>query len=528
MRKQRLELNWVNKDQQFKLEPRVLLTERIIGTPASSSDKSNLMIYGDNLLALKALESEFSGAIKAVVIDPPYNTGNAFEHYDDGIEHSIWLSLMKPRLEILRRLLSENGSIWIMIDDNEMHYLKVLCDEIFGRSNFVGSIIWQHSVQGKGYVGKFSLSHNYILVYRKSDKFTLGLLDRTEEHNKNYSNPDNDPRGLWRTGDVRNALDRPNLKYEISTPSGKKINPPEKGWRWSKQTVAEKIQKGEIIFSADESRIIKKIYLCEQEGRVPETLWLGSEVGTTREANKEIKNLFPDDLFSTPKPERLIKRILELSTSPNDWVLDSFLGSGTTVAVAHKMGRRWIGIECGEHCKSHCLPRLTKIVEGVEAGGITNDVKWTGGGSFHFMHLAPSLLTKDSHENWIISPKYNPVQLAEAICKHEGFKFWPDKNVYWKQGKSTENDFIFVTTEFLTTERIEKILGTMKPNETLLICAKAFRVQSDKYPSITIKKIPQILLGRCEFGCDDYSLNIQEFTQSAAEINQAQVGFTES
>ena len=344
--KTKLELTWIGKENRPRLEPRILLEdpEKSCHAPHRVTDHDlfdNRLIFGDNLLALKALEQEFTGKIKCICIDPPYNTGAAWEHYDDSVEHSLWLTLMRDRLEILGRLLRADGSIWICLDDNEAHYLKVLCDEVFGRTNFLASVIWQHSVQGKGYSGKFSVHHNYVLAYQRSEEFVLGDMPRKDEHNVNYSNPDNDPRGAWRAGDVRNALYRPNLIYDLVTPSGKIIKPPPKGWRWSKGTMAEKIKTGQIVFRSDETRIVHKIYLSEQEGRVPETVWFGEDVGTTREASAESKDLFGvQNVFGTPKPERLVERILQISTAPGDWVLDSFAGSGTTGAVAHKMGRR--------------------------------------------------------------------------------------------------------------------------------------------------------------------------------------------
>jgi len=513
--KPKLELTWIGKGEQPKLEPRILIED-----PSKSyGDKNaeNMLIYGDNLLALKALEQDFAGKIKCIYIDPPYNTGSAFEHYDDSIEHSTWLNLMKPRLDILRNLLRDDGSIWISIDDNEGHYLKVLCDEIFGRNTFVANIVWQHSLQSKGYGGKFSNHHNYVLCYGRTQTFELGLLERSEEHNINYSNPDNDPRGLWRSGDVRNALVRKNLMYNIKTPSGKTITHPPKGWRFSKDTFEKELAEGKIIFSKDEDRIIRKIYLADQEGRVPETIWFGNDVGTTREANAEIKLLEFTSVFGTPKPERLIQRILQIATNPGDWVLDSFLGSGTTSAVAHKMKRRWIGIELGEHCHTHCIPRLQKVCNGTDQGGISEAQNWKGGGGFKNYYLAPSLLKQDSRGNWIISKEYNAVQLAAAMAKHEGFRFMPDETYYWKQGKSTEKDFIFTTTNFVSVEFIDTIHGEMKNDESLLICCTSFSKAADKYPNITIKKIPKMLLGRCEFGKDDYSLNIINMPQENDE-----------
>lgn len=366
------ELNWVNRNQAEQTAESVpyhlLKFEQAYGDETMARD--NLIIQGDNLQALKALLPLYGGQVKCIFIDPPYNTQSAFEHYDDKLEHAQWLSMMYPRLQLLKDLLHDTGSIWITLDDNESHYLKVMCDEIFGRRNFMGNIIWNHSVQAKGYAGKFSIHHNHILVYRKSDSFLLKNLGRTEEHNVNYSNPDDDPKGRWRSGDVRNALVRPNLMYNIITPNGNIIEHPVKGWRFSKETFERELAEGKIIFSEDETRIIRKIYLCDQDGRVPESLWFADEAGTTRDASSELKNLFEDEIFETPKPEKLIERILSISTSENDLVLDSFLGSGTTAAVAHKMTRRYIGIEMGEHSKTHVIPRLIKVMEG-EQGGIS-------------------------------------------------------------------------------------------------------------------------------------------------------------
>ena len=504
---QKLELTWIGKGKDPQLEPRILIEDptKSYGDP----NAENMLISGDNLLALRALEQNYSGKIKCIYIDPPYNTGHAFEHYDDGIEHSLWLNLMKPRLEILRNLLSDNGSLWVTLDDNEAHYFKVMCDEIFGRSNFVGTTIWQHSLQSKGYPGKFSIHHNYTFCYKKSDRFILNSLDRTEEHNKNYSNPDNDPRGLWRSGDVRNSLVRKNLMYDIKTPSGKIIKHPPKGWRFSKETFEKELEEGKIFFSEDETRIIRKIYLDDQDGRVPETIWFATEVGTTREANAENKILSPDDPFGTPKPERLLERILMLASNEKDLVLDSFLGSGTTAAVAHKMKRKWIGIELGEHATTHCLPRLRKVVSGKDKGGISEALNWKGGGGFKFYTLAPSLIQKDKYGNDIINTAYNANMLAAAMAKQEGFRYLPHESTYWKQGNSTEKDYIFTTTQFVTVEMLDRLAEEMQPNESLLVCCKGFAAACKaRHSNITIKKIPQMLFGRCEFGKDDYSLNI--------------------
>jgi len=511
-RLKRLELTWIGKEDRPRLEPRILLEDEELSYAKRVSNEDifdNRLIHGDNLLALKALEQEFAGKIKCVFIDPPYNTGSAFTHYDDGLEHSIWLSLMRDRIEVIRELLTEDGSLWITIDDNEAHYLKVLCDELFGRSNFVASTIWNHSVQSKGYSGKFSVHHNYVLVYRKSPLFVLNDLPRQDEHNVNYSNPDNDPRGPWRSGDVRNSLVRPNLMYDITAPSGKVIKHPPKGWRFARETFERELAEGKIKFSPDETRIIRKIYLADQEGRVPETLWFAQDVGTTREASGEVREFVTGDFFDTPKPERLLERILTLATRTGDIVLDSFLGSGTTAAVAHKMGRRWVGIELGEHAVTHCMPRLKKVVAGEDPGGITEAVGWKGGGGFRFFKLAPSLLEKDKWGNWIVSKQYKPEMLAEAMCKLESFRYAPDREVFWNHGHSTERDFIYVTTQNLSPDQLRFISEQVGPERTLLICCGAFRGKPD-FPNLTVKKIPQAVLARCEWSKDDYSLNVTE------------------
>ncbi|MCE5319419.1 MAG: site-specific DNA-methyltransferase [Parachlamydia sp.] len=396
--KDSIELIWPAKDKWEPLEPHTLL-EKQMYVSGREGINDNLLIYGDNLLAMKALEKDFTGKVKCIYIDPPYNTKSCFEHYDDSFEHSVWLNMMKERLIILQKLLSEDGSIWISIDDEECHYLKVVCDEIFGRKNFLENVIWQHSVQGKGYLGIFSTHHNHILSYKKSNLFKLNSCQRLEKHNKAYSNPDNDPKGPWRTGDVRNSLYRKNLIYDLVTPSGKTISPPSNGWRWSKETMQRKIETGEIVFRNNENNIIRKIHLCDQNGRVPESIWFADEVGTTREADSESKKLFDaNNKFSTPKPERLIQRILHIATNPGDLVLDCFAGSGTTGAVAHKMGRRWIMIELGEHCLTHIIPRLQKVIDGTDQGGISVATNWLGGGGFRYYELVNQALETNNME----------------------------------------------------------------------------------------------------------------------------------
>ena len=524
MQKQRLELDWIGKDEERRLEPRILIENA--ANSYGAKDSGNTLVRGDNLLALKALESDYSGKVKLCFIDPPYNTGSAFTQYDDGLEHSIWLSLISDRLKAIRRLLSEDGSLWISIDDNEAHYLKVVCDEIFGRKQFIASIVWQKTTSSRNDAEFFSISQDYILIYAKDrTKLKLNRLPRTAAAEAAYSNPDNDPRGPWREGDykcAKSADERPNLFYSIKHPkTGEEVWPRrERVWAYGRDEHERHVRESLLWWGKTGNYSLPKLKRFRSQApddQIPHTLWLAEEVGQTRTARTESKDLFPGDPFGTPKPERLMRRIIELATNKGDLVLDSFAGSGTTGAVAHKLQRQWIMVELGEHCNTHIAPRMKKVVDG-DGVGVSEELDWKGGGGFTFCELAPSLLQKDTRGNWIISPKYNAVMLAQAVCKHEGFKFWPDAKTYWKQGYSTEKDFIFVTTEFLTAEHLDKIAAQMKPDETLLICAKSYRATTARYPNITIKKIPQMLLGRCEFGRDDYSLNIKEQVQEEMDI----------
>lgn len=532
MTKQKLELTWIGKDVRPKLEPRILLEDPSKSYHAKhrvgeNDIFDNHLIFGDNLLALKALEQEFTGKVKCVFIDPPYNTGSAFTHYDDGLEHSIWLSLMRDRLEIIRGLLSDDGSLWITIDDNEAHYLKVLCDEVFGRTCFISNVAWRTSDSSNNNVTKFSLDHNDILVYAKNRDWRPRFLNDPKKRS-HFKNPDNDPRGPWFDGNnIQNPGLRPNLQYDIVTPNGNSIKHPPNGWRWSRETIEEKMKTGEIRFSNDFKRVIRRTYLADMEGLPPTSLWTDlEETGHNRQAKYELKNLFPEvavtELFGTPKPERLIQKILSISTNEGDLVLDSFAGSGTTGAVAHKMGRRWIMIELGEHCHTHIIPRLQKVIDGEDQGGISQAVNWKGGGGFRYYSLAPSLLQQDKWGQWVINKDYNPDMLAAAICKLEGFSFAPSADHYWQHGYSTESDFIYVTTQSLTVEQLQALSDEVGLTHTLLVCCAAFRGDVGRFPNLTIKKIPKMVLQKCEWGHDDYSLNVENLPQAPKQnVTQA-------
>ena len=396
-------LNWLTRDADIQAVARVpyRLLEESPDLSTGDSDADNMLIQDDNLEALKALLPFYAGQVKCIYIDPPYNTRSAFEHYDDNLEHSKWLAMIWPRLELLRDLLAEDGSIWVSIDDNEAHYLKVVMDEVFGRSNFIDTVIWRKNYSPKSSARHFSSDHDYILVFaRDPDSFQPNLMPRTERQNKAYKNPDNDPRGPWKTSDLSARNPYSLGKYSITTPSGRVIEGPPKGRYWviKKEKMEELHEDNRIWWGKNQDAIpqIKRFLSEVKEGRVPQTLWSYEDVGHTQDAKKETVKLFGNEVFGTPKPERLIQRILHIATNPGDLVLDSFLGSGTTAAVAHKMGRRYIGIEMGEHAVSHCVPRLNKVIDG-EQGGISKSVGWQGGGGFRFYRLGPPVFDEEGH-----------------------------------------------------------------------------------------------------------------------------------
>lgn len=474
----------------------------------------NMLIHGDNLLALKALEQDYAGKVKCIYIDPPYNTGNAFEHYDDGLEHSIWLSLMRDRLEILKRLLSDDGSIWISLDDNEQAYCKVLCDEIFGRQNFINNVIWQKKFSPQNDAKWLSDNHDFIMVYAKNKMvWRPNLLPRSEEMNARYKNPDNDPRGVWTSGDI--SVKRITLKdiYPIKTPSGREVMPPAgTSWRLSKETLEKMIQENRIWFGPNGDSVprIKRFLSEVKDGMTALTIWPYTEVGHNQDAKKEVIAFNSEDVFATPKPERLIERVLTLASNPGDLVLDSFLGSGTTAAVAHKMGRRWIGVEMGDHVYTHCLPRLKKVINGEDLGGVTTSTGWLCGGGFKFYELASSLIVKDKYGQQIISDKYNADMLAEAMCKILGYHYKPDSTAYWKQGYSSEKSFIYTTTFSMQEASLERLHEEVGDNN-LLVCCSAFSGNSKAYPNISVKKIPAAILKKCEWGREGYPLNLTNY-----------------
>lgn len=569
----KLELTWYGKDEPIRVEPRLLIENAELSNISKDSDTENMLIHGDNLLALKALEKDYAGQIKCIYIDPPYNTGSAFEHYDDNLEHSIWLGLMKQRLEILRTLLSADGTIWIQIDDEEQAYLKVLCDEVFGRSNFINMI----SVNMKNIAGasgggedkRLKKNCEFILAYAKkyvdmpvfngayeytemseliqqyldngvSWKYTSVLVD---EGKKKYIGSTVDGNGdeikvYLREDVIIKSVKKLALEDEITEKEAYR----KYGTKIFQTTNAQSSIRTRVIDYKKEYQIDEDVISIEyvpktgkNKGKIYEQFYKGekcrlfvwlrdtSEVidgelykkdaqGTYWDYTGQMKNLTKEGNVVFPngkKPEALIQRVLEMASNEGDLVLDSFLGSGTTAAVAHKMGRRYIGIEMGEHAYTHCKVRLDKVIAGEDKGGITASVDWQGGGGYRFYELAPTLISKDAFGESVINKEYDADMLAAAVALHEGFRYQPDDNLFWKQSVGNENSYLFVTTRHLNGTYLDFIRDTMQDDEYLIIACKSYDSGMDKaYDNIVIKKIPQMLLNRCEFGRDDYALNI--------------------
>lgn len=553
----KLELTWFDKEKEINVEPRILLKsnelsykKEVFNLFDNSSFYENVLIHGDNLFGLKSIETKYTNSIKCVYIDPPYNTGSAFERYDDNLEHSTWLSLMKPRLEIIRKLLRDDGVIFIQIDNNEMAYLKVLCDEIFGRNNHLSTITIK--VKAPAGVGQESFLfdvNEYILVYaKKIDQCKLYphkiKEDLSDNVYKQYSslikfdietihqigtlhserNGDIDLMKIDSFNISRISQDSKNSAFyaqnrdfiiRTTNPQGglmKKLLPqiPREGlykisYKPSKGNKADSMIEywflnGSLIVWLKDSSIIEngEIYKLNKMTN----LWTDNFFqGIANEGNVTLK--------AGKKPEFLIKRIFDLSTKEGDLVLDSFLGSGTTCAVAHKMRRRWIGIEMGNQVYDLCKSRLDLIINGNDASGITKAVNWTGGGGYTFYELAPTLINEDTFGEPIINKEYSADMLASAVALHEGFKYCPDPSCFWKQSKSNENSYLFVTTNHLTVELLKEIENKMADDEFLLIACKSCEKNCLEYSDkIKVKKIPQMLLGKCEFGKDNYNLNI--------------------
>lgn len=574
---QKLELTWIGKDDDREaIEPRILIEDPKYSYGDTASD--NMLIHGDNLLALKALEQQYSNSIKCIYIDPPYNTGNAFDYYDDSIEHSIWLDLMRERLYSLHNLLAKDGCMWVQIDDEEQAYLKVLCDEIFGRNNFVNMISVNMKstagASGGGEDKRLKKNCEYILLYAKDYNslplfrtayeytemyeyvcqckknginwhYTSVLVDKgTKEYIGSTVNGDGDEIKVYRRigyviKSIRQIMDDEHIPekdvyYKYSTcifeakdaqtsirtrvidfKKENAIDDDLVSIEYVPKTGRNKGALYEQYYKGDKCRLFA--WLKDIGEMIDGILYKKDIQGTYWNLSSHLNNLTKEGHVLFPKgkkPEYLIGRIIDMCSNPGDLVLDSFLGSGTTAAVAQKMGRRYIGIELGNHAYTHCYPRLKMVTDGTDQGGISKAQNWKGGSGFKFYELAPSLLKEDKFGNLVINKEYNADMLAAAMAKQEGYTYQPDTTLYWKQGRSSEHDYIYTTTQFLTVESIDAISETMQDGESLLICCTAFQKECATHAkNITVKKIPQMLLGRCEFNKDDYSLNIIDMPQ---------------
>lgn len=544
-RNTRLELTWIDKDVRPRLEPRVLLEDSSRGVIAdyrhsAKEHYDNRLIFGDNLLALKALQQEFAKKVKCIYIDPPYNTGSAFEHYDDGVEHSVWLGLMRDRLELLRELLRDDGVIFVHIDDNEHAYLKVLMDEIFGRRNFCGQFIWEKKKKPSFLNANMGVVTEYILAYSpdrsKSPAFIGGLT--TEGKKYPLNNAGNsvqilkfparsvqfmcddqviDPQDMSGGNIVTKLLDQ----LEIREGTNANCFRLEGEWRYSQKKLDSIIAAGETLVISKVPFRPNHVKAGGEEKKLKNLLSISHfQMATYEDSNAESKLLFGDTPFDYPKPEKLLYTLITAVTKPGDLVLDSFAGSGTTGAVAHKLKRRWIMVELGDHCHSHIIPRMEKVVRGEDLGGITETANWHGGGGFRYYRLAPSLLQKDKFDNWVISQEFNPEMLAEACCKLEGFEYAPSDSIYWQHGRSTETDFIYVTTQHFTASQLQQLNDEVGTDRTLLVLCKSFNGKSDRWPRLTVKKIPKAVLTRCEWGHDDYSLKIENLPKAPKKKGQ--------
>ncbi len=559
MSKQKLELTWIGKEKRPQLEPRILLEDQEKSYHAKhriTDDDifDNRLIFGDNLLALKALEADFSGEIKCIYIDPPFNTGDMFENYDDGLEHSIWLGLMHQRFLSLRTLLKEDGSIFVHLNDDELDYCKILLDEVFGRANFVNRItIDARSPSAFSTVnpGVFKASE-YILWYAKNKKNFVensGRVRRTPDaaYNQWLVNPEA-PFNQWRLIPLMEAysamppsrsrrpdsvldhfhrfiVDNSSQVCRLASISDSGAGELIVALKRQSESARGEVHRLTRSSDLDDVYVINGQQLLFYEKNV-------TEIDGIRCATTSMTNVWSDIAWEGianeggvtfrkgKKPERLIRRCLDLTTNFGDIVLDSFAGSGTTGAVAHKMGRRWIMVELGEHCHTHVIPRLKKIIDGEDNSGITDVMNWQGGGGFRYYSIAPSLIVNDRWGNPIINPEYDAAQLSEALCKLEGFTYAPSETLWWQHGHSSERDFLCVTTQNLSTDQLQALSDEVGAGQSLLVCCAAFHgITADRaatrWPNLTLKKIPKMVLTRCEWGHDDYSLNVANLPMAA-------------
>lgn len=497
------ELRWEGKDEAVSIAHAIpyRLLEMKEDLSYGDAESKNMIIQGDNLATLKSLLPYYKDSVKCIYADPPYNTGSAFEHYDDSMEHSTWLSMMYPRLELMRELLADDGVIWVSIDDEEGHYLKVIMDEIFGRNNFVANVVWEKKYSPQNAAKWLSDSHDHILCYAKNKQlWHPNLLQRTEEMNARYTNRDNDPRGIWKATDATAQAGHgtPSQFYVLTAPNGKKHQLPSgRCWVYTEKVMKEKIADNRVWFGKTGNNVpaIKRFLSEIKQGIACKTLWFRSEVGDNQEAKREIKKLFDANVFDTPKPERLIERIIYLSTQPGDLVLDAFLGSGTTAAVAQKMKRQYIGIEMGKHAITHVVPRMKKVIDG-EQGGISASVKWQGSGGFHFYQLGEELFDMFA----MIRPDVKFAELAAHIWFSETHTPYRGKNDSPLLGVYDGTAYYLLYNGILgdkkpqggnvLTSRVLALLPKFDGPKVIYGEANRFGLARTKQEQITFKQIP--------------------------------------
>lgn len=562
--KTKLELTWIGKNKKEKLEPRVLIEDETKGRSAADHGgmlgiQENMLIKGDNLLALKALAADerFRGQVQCVYLDPPFNTGAAFEHYDDGLEHSVWLRLMRDRLDLIRSLMKLSGGIGVQVDDTEVHYLKVLMDEVFGRKNYITTVTTESSTSSSFRTVNLGPTQvtNYILLYARDKDHLLynptyiGSDEVDLSHFSRFIENFEDDSKEWRFQSINSFILRGH-GFDQASPNG----------QWSAAKKAWGVEKAQekIREEANDFALKNAFRVFETKTLQKPSKWLRDHIARSRNSDevialprealdtlylyrgrqiyflgKGLREIDGEEVISQPttnlwtdiptnnlqgeggvsfpsgkKPEFLVRRVIQMFTQDrSDIVLDSFGGSGTTGAVAHKMGRRWIMVELGDHADTHIVPRMNNVIDGEDPAGVTEATGWKGGGGYHYFRLAPSLLEKDQWGQYVISKEHKPEMLAEAVCKLMGFTYAPSQDHFWRHGHSTENDFIYVTTQRLPHDTLRKLSHEVGEGRSLLVCCRAH--DENTFDNLTVRKIPHAVMAKCEWGRDDYSLNIQ-------------------
>lgn len=541
----KLELTWYGKEDKISVEPRILIENKELSNTKYDENTENMLIHGDNLLALKALERKYAGQVKCIYIDPPYNTGSAFEHYDDNLEHSIWLDLMRKRLVFLHKLLDSDGFFACHIDDSESSYLKVLLDEIFGRSNYETTLyirvrypektlkqdmnyhkeIEQIHIYRKEYGAMPNFDYEvvgyekfkyYVRELAKGKETTLGgkrveIFEKDQYEIVEGEGSEDGLKEIWASGTILDGNSSGRFFRDYLTGRYKEdgLGVLYKVWGIGDDKFDYRYFTGPKRVGATKGKYYQGVPLSK----------LNDEAITRKVAINNFYDMAGNfgncrseggvEFRGGKKPELLLQLVLEHFSNPGDLILDSFLGSGTTAAVAHKMNRRWIGVEMGDQAYSHCKVRLDNVIDGSDKTGISKSVDWQGGGGYRFYELAPTLINEDSFGEPVINKEYSPEMLASAVALHEGYTYEPSDELFWKQSKGNEKSFLFVTTRFIDQDYLARIKETMQDDEFLIIACKSYEAACEsQFKNIKIKKIPNMLLSKCEFGREDYNLNI--------------------